>query len=58
MLEDLLLAERRFEAEGEDRLARLAAHVIARILQQVFGDLLRDRRSALGTAPANARLYR
>ena len=45
LVEDLLLAQSRFKPEGENRLASLAAHVVTRILQQIFGHLLRDRRS-------------
>ena len=44
--EDLLLGQGRFEPEGEDRLADLAPDVVARILQQIFGDLLGNRRAA------------
>ena len=52
-LENLLLAQRRFEAECEDRLADLAADIVARILQQIFGDLLGDGGSAPRTPPAS-----
>src|SRR5205823_12365627 len=57
-LEDLLLAQRRFEAEGEDRLTHLAPDIVARILEQIFGDLLGNRRPALGAAAAGNALSR
>ena len=53
-LEDLLLAQRRFEAEGEDRLADLAADAVAAVLEQRFRNLLGDGRAALGAAAADA----
>src|SRR5439155_20934200 len=52
-LEDLLLGQCRFKAKGEDRLAHLAANVVAAVLEQIFGDLLRDRRPALGAAASS-----
>src|SRR4029450_6728242 len=54
-LEDLLLAQGRFEPESEDRLADLAADIVARILQQIFGDLLSDG-GAAACAAAGHRL--
>jgi hypothetical protein len=50
--QNLLLGQGGFEAEGKDRLARLAANIIAGVPQQIFGDLLSDRRATLRAAAA------
>src|SRR6185437_5058826 len=49
-LENLLLAKRVLEPEGEDRLPDLSPDIVARILEQIFGDLLGDGRSARNSA--------